>query len=88
MPKSKLRKGHKKKVQTYNNQKKAAEKKSRQILMEQYKKFQEENSKYSEAQQAGADVENTEIDVDLEIDEIDVDEDIEVDFSEIEIDKD
>jgi len=38
MPKSKQRKGHKKKAQNYNNQKKAAEKHARRILMEQFQK--------------------------------------------------
>jgi len=79
MPKSKLRKGHKKKAQNYNNQKRAAEKKARQILMEQFQKAQEEIASKIDAQKAGADVENTDIDIDLEIDEIDVDEDIEID---------
>ena len=91
MPKSKLRKGHKKRVQNYNNQKKAAESKARKILMEQYQKAQEEYAKTIDAQKAGADVENTDIDIDLEIDDIDIDEDIEIDdvvVDDVKIDKD
>ena len=87
MPKSRVRKGHNKKVQNYNNQKKAAEKKARQILMEQYQKAQEEIAKSIDAQKAGADVDNTDIDIDLEIDDIDVDEDVELDFDDVEIDE-
>ena len=78
MPKSKLRKGHKKRVQNYNNQKKSAQNKARQIMMEQYQKAQEEIASNLDTQKAGADIENTDIDVDLEIDEIDVDVDVEI----------
>jgi hypothetical protein len=93
MPKSKLRKGHKKRVQNYNNQKKSAQNKARQILMEQYQKAQEEYSKTIDAQKAGADVENTDIDIDLDVDDIDVDLDVDdidvVDVDvDIEVDKD
>jgi len=76
MPKSKQRKGHKNKVQKYKNQRKAAEKKARTILMEQYIKQQQELADKINAQKAGADVENTDIDIDLEIDDIDVDMDL------------
>jgi len=79
MPKSKVRKGHKKRVQNYNNQKKAAQKKARQILMEQYQKEQEKIAAEMDTQKSGADIENTDIDVELDVDEIDVDEDIEID---------
>jgi len=84
MPKSKQRKGHKKKVQHYNSQKKAAEKAARKILMEQFLAKQEELAKNIDAQKAGADVENTDIDIDLEIDDIDVDVDVDVDVDDIE----
>jgi hypothetical protein len=50
MPKSKLRKGHKKRVQNYKNQKAAAEKKARKILMEQYQAEQERLAKMIDAQ--------------------------------------
>lgn len=73
MPKSKQRKGHKKRVQNYLNQKKSAENQARKILMEQYQQQQEELSKQINAQKAGADVENTDIDIDLDIDELGVD---------------
>ena len=74
MPKSKLRKGHKKRVQNYKNQKIAAEKQSRKILMEQYQKLQEEQSKPTNTQKMGDDVENNDIDVDIEIDDIEIDD--------------
>jgi len=81
MPKSKQKKGHKKRVQNYLNQKKAAQKKAKMILMEQYQKLEEERMKNMNAQKAGADVENTDIDIDLDIDDIGLDMDLIVDDS-------
>jgi hypothetical protein len=78
MPKSKLRKGHKKRVQNYKNQKAAAEKKARKILMEQYQAEQERLAKMIDAQKAGADVDNTDIEIDLDVDDIEIDDDIEI----------
>jgi hypothetical protein len=78
MPKSRVRKGHKTRVQNYNNQKKAAEKNAKKILMDEFLKQQEEYAKTIDAQKAGADVDNTDIDIDLEIDDIEIDEDIEI----------
>jgi hypothetical protein len=85
MPKSKQRKNHKKKVQKYKNQRKAAEKQARKILMDEYIKKQEKLAKDVKAQKAGADVENSDIDIDLEIDDLD---DINVDVDNVSVDED
>lgn len=87
MPKSRQRKNHKKKVKNYLNQKRAAENKARQILMEQYKNQQEKMAEQEQvnAQKAGDNIENTNIEVDLDIDqmgedEYDINEDVAVDI--------
>jgi hypothetical protein len=72
MPKSRNKKGHKKRVQNYLNKKKAAENKTRKLLMEQYQKMEEERAKSIEAQKTGEIIENNDIVVD--VDDIEVDE--------------
>lgn len=74
MPKSRLKKGHKKRVQNYLNQKRAAEKKAKKILMEQYQKLEEERLANSNAQKAGETLENADINVDLDIDDMEIDD--------------
>lgn len=79
MPKSRNKKGQKKRALNYAKQQKASEHKSKRILMEQFQAMQAQHAKDAtvNAQKVGSDVINTDIDIDLDIDDIGID-DIEV----------
>lgn len=87
MPKSRNKKNHKKRSANYTNQVKAARKSAQRQLMAEFQKKQLEKLENAEEHVTGEVVENTDINVDVNVDDIDVSmddlEDIE-DITEVE----